>query len=330
VREWIPAVALGALAVLLVAGAAVGITRGFPADPAGERGDAAGRTPPGGPAAAERARYADLRHLATLELPEELEICGQPLPLDDPAVREALEYELLLALGRPMMPLLWLRRAPEHLPRIERTLAEAGLPDDLKYVAVVESDLRGWTESPAGALGLWQIMRATGRRYGLRIDRYLDERLDPERSGEAAMAYLRDLREQFGDWFLALAAYNAGHNGLERTLAEDDTRSYFEIYLPRETRRYVPRIAAAKLIMTAEDHYGLPVLPPPERPGRRPVTVRVEQARTPLSEIAEQHGLGYGVLRRMNPQLISRWLPRGEHRLWLPAGQGAAPDAESP
>lgn len=319
-REWIPAVVLGGLAVLLVAGAAAGLSAGGTGSVPGESGGQAARerlpAPPGG-----QQRYADLRHLAQLELPEELSICGRPLPLDDPQVREGLTYELLLTLGRPMMPMLWLRRAPEHIPRIEEQLAERGLPADLKYVAVVESDLRPWIRSPAGALGLWQIMRPTGRRYGLRIDRYVDERLDPVRAGEAGMAYLADLHERFGDWWLALAAYNAGHNRVERTLEEDDSRDYFEVYLPRETRRYVLRIAAAKLVMSEPERYGLPRLEPLPTPDPRTVVVRVEQNRRPLREIAREHGLSYGVLRRLNPKLISRWLPRGEHRLNLPPRQ---------
>jgi hypothetical protein len=330
VRDWIPACVLGGLAVLMVVGAAVGISRGLPPESGGALAGGQARSAEAEPSEfVGDGRYEDLRHLADLELPRELSVCGQLLPLDDPEVREALRYELLLTLGRPMMPLLWLRRAPEHLPRIERRLAEGGLPDDLKYVAVVESDLRSWTESPAGALGLWQIMRATGQRYGLRIDRYLDERLAAERSDEAAMAYLEDLHEEFEDWWLALAAYNAGHNALRRTLAEDDSRSYFEIYLPRETRRYVLRIAAAKLVMTAPNHYGLPTLPPPVRPELREVQVEVEQVRKPVKEIASDYGVGYGVLRRLNPQLVSRWLPRGEHRLRLPAEDGEETEPHS-
>jgi hypothetical protein len=275
-------------------------------------------------------RYADLQHLAELELPEELQLCGKKLRLADPAIREALTYELLLTLGRPMMPMLWLRRAPEYLPLIERQLEEAGLPDDLKYVAVVESDLRPWVRSPAGALGLWQIMRPTGRRHGLRIDRYIDERLDPVRAGEAGMAYLKALHEQFGDWFLALAAYNAGHNAVRRSLERDDSRDYFEVFLPRETRRYVLRIAAAKIVMTNPDRYGIPRLEPVPVPEPREVVVEVEQARQPLEEVARAQGVGYGILRRLNPRLVSRWLPRGEHRLRLPAeGEpGAEPHAE--
>jgi hypothetical protein len=313
VREWLPALFLGGLAVVLVVGAAAGVSRGLPEAP-----PAAARSVPVGQELPIDPRYTDLRHLADLELPEELVVCGTKLPLDDPEVREALTYELLLTLGRPMMPMLWLRRAPEYLPLIERQLDDAGLPDDLKYVAVVESDLRPWVRSPAGALGLWQIMRPTGRRYGLRIDRYIDERLDPVRAGEAGMAYLGDLHAQFEDWFLALAAYNAGHNAVRRSLERDDSRNYFEVYLPRETRRYVLRIAAAKLVMTDPDRYGIPRLKPVALPKPREVVVQVGQARRPLEDVARAHGVGYGVLKRMNPHLVSQWLPRGEHRLELP------------
>lgn len=252
------------------------------------------------------------------ELPERLEFCGREIPLDDPEVRDDLRYELTLTLGRPLMPALWMSRAPGYLPAIEERLRDENLPDDLKYVAIIESDLRTWVESPAGALGLWQFMRATAREYGLRVDRYVDERLDAEGSTEAALKYLADLEQQFGDWFLALAAYNAGHNRVEKTLEADSSRDYFEIYLPRETRRYVLRLAAAKLVLTRPDHYGVLTLPEEYVKPSRVIEVSVTQKRVPLRDIAEANGLGYGILRRMNPQLVSEWLPRGKHRLRVP------------
>ncbi|RMG45083.1 MAG: lytic transglycosylase domain-containing protein [Acidobacteria bacterium] len=258
--------------------------------------------------------------LASLEPPARVDLCGQPLPLDRPEVRERLAYELLLTVGKPLMPMLWTRRAPAVLPEIEARLREAGLPDDLKYVAVAESDLRITVRSPAGAVGPWQLMKATARRYGLRVDRYVDERMDIERATDAAAAYFADLYEEFGDWFLALAAYNAGENAVRSAIEEQGRRDYFELYLPEETRRYVHRVVAAKLVFEQPERYGLARMTPLHVPRYRIVEVQVRPARADLRKLAAEHGLEYGALRRANPKLLGPWLPRGTHRLRVPVG----------
>ncbi|MDQ7007767.1 MAG: lytic transglycosylase domain-containing protein [Acidobacteriota bacterium] len=273
--------------------------------------------------------------LARLEVPGAAEFCGHPLPLDRPEVREALAYELLLTAGRPMMPMLWMRRSPRVLPMIEEKLAAAGLPDDLKYVAMIESDLRETVRSPAGAEGLWQFMRGTARRYGLRVDRYLDQRRSPEVATDAAIAYLRDLEEEFGDWFLALAAYNSGEQTVRRALEDAGTDDYFSLYLPAETRRYVPRLVAAKIITSSPEAYGLVRLAPYNNPRYRIVEVRVQRSRADLRKLAAEHGLNYAALRLANPQVRSSWLPRGVHRLRVPlasraTGPGTAEDHGAP
>jgi hypothetical protein len=272
----------------------------------------------------EELPLASARALASIRVPDEATLCGQRIDLSRPELREALVYELVLAVGRPLMPMLWSRRAPEVLPLIEASLEEAGLPDDLKYVAMVESDLRLNVRSPAGAEGLWQFMRDTARRYGLRVDRYLDERRDPERSTEAAIAHLTDLHEEFGDWFLAMAAYNAGERRVSEALAEQGDIGYFDMYLPYETRRYVYRVLAAKLVYEDPGAYGLSPMVPLHVPSYAIVEVQVRGARADLRELAKEHGFGYAALRLANPKLGGAWLPRGTHRLRVP--QPAAGD----
>ncbi len=267
--------------------------------------------------------------LARLEVPAAADFCGRPIPLDRPEVREALAYELLLTTGRPMMPMLWMRRSPWVLPMIEEKLAAAGLPDDLKYVAMIESDLRETVRSPAGAEGLWQFMRGTARRYGLRVDRYLDQRRSPEKATDAAIAYLEDLHQEFGDWLLAVAAYNSGEKTVRRAIEDAGSDDYFSLYLPAETRRYVPRLLAAKLITTAPESYGLVRLMPYHHPRYRIVEVRVQRSRADLRKLAAEHGLDYSALRLANPQIRSSWLPRGTHRLRVPiSSQPPAEDGE--
>ena len=256
--------------------------------------------------------------LAQLKVPEEGEFCAQAFPLDRPMVREALAYELILTTGRPLMPMLWMRRAPGILPMIESKLAEAGLPDDLKYVAVIESDLRLTPRSPAGAVGLWQFMRATARQYGLRVDRYLDERKDPIRSTDAALRHLADLHEEFGDWFLALAAYNAGKKKIQNAVKDAPGKDYFDLYLPYETRRYLPRLMAAKLVTEDPESYGLVRMNAFHLPRYRIVEVQVRRSRADLKQLSEEHGLDYAALRLVNLQVRTSRLPRGNYRLRVP------------
>jgi hypothetical protein len=266
--------------------------------------------------------------LAGLEVPAAAELFERPVPLDRPEVREAVAYELILTVGRPLMPLLWTRRAPVVLPMIEEKLAAAGLPDDLKYLAMIESDLRWSVASPASAEGLWQIVPDTARRLGLTVNRYLDQRRDPPLATDAAIRYLRELHAEFGDWFLAVAAYNAGENRIRDALEEQGERGYFELYLPRETRRYVPRILAAKLVYEHPEHYGLGHMVPYYMPSYRTVEVQVRTSRADLRQLAEEHGLDYAAVRIANPQVRGSWLPRGTHRLRVPLeGSGAAAGA---
>jgi hypothetical protein len=256
--------------------------------------------------------------IAAIELPEEATLLEQGVPLHRPAVREAVAYELVLTVGRPLMPMLWTRRAPEVLPMIEARLKEEGLPEDLKYLAMIESDLRWSVRSPAGAEGLWQFMPDTARRYGLEVNRALDERRDPEKATEAAIRYLRELHEMLGDWYLVAAAYNAGENRVKDALEEQGRRSYFDLFLPRETRRYVPRLLAAKLVFEDPQRFGLARMQPSFVPAYRHVQVEVRGLRADLLDLAREHGLDYAELRIANPQLRRSYLPRGVHVLRVP------------
>ena len=143
---------------------------------------------------------------ADYRLPASVILCGEPLPMERPSVREKLEYEFLMAVNHPAQVELWRRRAKRFFPLIEKSLKAAGLPDDLKYLAVAESDLRPVVSSPAGASGLWQFMPATARRFGIPVNKDQDQRLLPELLLGAGMKYLSMLKDRFGSWSLAMAA----------------------------------------------------------------------------------------------------------------------------
>ncbi len=156
-----------------------------------------------------------------------------------------------------------LERAQWYLPAVKGLLAERGLPAELAYVPIIESGYRCNAVSSSGAVGPWQFMRPTGRRYGLVINRTKDERRDPIRSTRAAARYLSDLYRRFGDWQLALAAYNGGEGQVEAALKRSGARSFWKLapYLPAETRQFVPRVLAAARIGKSPERYGF--TPPP-------------------------------------------------------------------
>jgi len=154
----------------------------------------------------------------------------------------------------------WLARSGRYLPYIQEQLAKAGLPRDLAYLAMIESGFNPSAYSHAKAVGLWQFIRGTGRNYGLRIDRWVDERRDPEKATRAAIAYLGALYEEFGDWYLAVASYNAGEGKIRKGIKKYNTRNFWELarhkFLRLETKRYVPKLIAAILIAREPEKYG--------------------------------------------------------------------------
>jgi hypothetical protein len=259
--------------------------------------------------------------LSSVRLPERLALAGQTVPLDRWDVAERLEREFYLALASPAEVVLWLKRSARYFPYIEDRLRAAGLPDDLKYVAVAESALRPRAYSWAHASGIWQFIPDTARRYGLRVTHAWDERRDPERSTAAAIAYLRDLHAQFRDWPLALAAYNAGERRVTAALKAQGVSAYYQLVLPSETERYVFRILAAKLILEAPDHYGF-VIAPEERYAPHAtdvVTVPVGGA-VAVRDLAGAAGSFYREIRALNPAIMSDRLPAGRYTVRIPRG----------
>ena len=194
-------------------------------------------------------------------LPDSLSLCNEQVPLDNVNAREMLEREFTIAVWDRAQVILWLKRAGRYFPHVEKRLKEASMPDDLKYIPIAESSLLTYVQSNSGARGPWQFMKATGRRNGLRKDRMVDDRLHFERSTEAALTYLKSLKEMFGSWTLAIAAYNCGEARIKKEINEQKVNDYYRLNLPLETERYVFRILAAKIVMQNPERYGYHVEP---------------------------------------------------------------------
>jgi soluble lytic murein transglycosylase-like protein len=272
-----------------------------------------------------------LRALNAHEAPAAMEFAAQPVPLDRWDVAERLEREFLLSLGNRGQVALWLKRSARYFPYIESELRRVGLPDDLKYVAVIESSLLPTVYSHAQALGIWQFIAATGRRYGLAVTAAWDERRDPARSTTAALAYLQDLHARFRDWPLALAAYNTGESRVEQALKRQAVTSYYQLALSEETERYVFRAFAAKLILSDPGRYGFEI-PAEQRYQPRETDVVEITLRNPvaLTDLARSVGSFYRELRQLNPEIAQDVLPRGRYRIRVPKGSPSQVAARSP
>lgn len=260
--------------------------------------------------------------LAAYKLPETITLCGEYVPQELWDVKERLEREFFSILSSEPVVILWVKRGNRYFPHIEKRIRLAGLPDDLKYMTVVESNLNPQARSWAGAMGMWQFIRSTGRKYGLNRSYWLDERRDFEKATDGALRYLKDLFKEFQSWPLALAAYNAGGERVREAMVTQGVTNYYQLALPQETERYVFRIIAAKVILENPGKYGF-ALDEPER--YRPlstdwVKTKVIGRRLHLRDVAEAAGTYFRHIKQLNPQLRRDSLPRGVHRIRVPAG----------
>lgn len=214
-----------------------------------------------------------------------------------------------------------LGRASIYFPIIENKIRERNLPEDLKFLAVVESALKADALSKSRATGLWQFVKGTGRMYGLEISRTVDERKDPIKSTEAALDYLTDLHNNLGDWTLALAAYNCGPGNMRKAIRKSGgKRNYWEIrkYLPQETQEYIPRLIAATYLMKYYYEYELqPDLPNQDYANTTSVKVFHKMS---FNDIRNEVGISLEDLKFLNPSYLKNYIPEsdGEHFLTLP------------
>lgn len=240
-------------------------------------------------------------------LPDTLKFAGEKVPSNIYYVHEGLDREILSNMYWHTNTILNMKRAYRFFPIIEPILKKNGIPDDFKYLAVIESNLMNVT-SPAKAQGYWQFIKATGKKYGLEINEEIDMRNSLEASTEAACKFLKALYNQFGSWTLAAAAYNCGENGLQRQLNLQEVNSYYNLRLNSETSRYVYRIMAMKLIMQNPQAYGFHLRNKDMYPQIPYRTVELSGQNVDLYKFAKDNNTTYKMLKEMNPWLISNKL----------------------
>lgn len=255
-----------------------------------------------------------------IPLPETLDFAGEPVPLDNPDIRERLDRELLVNTYWQSNGLLLIKRAAKYFPIIEPIIEEEGLPDDFKYLAVIESGLTQ-AVSPARATGFWQILRSTGRELGLEVNDNVDERYNIELSTRAACKYLKNSKENLGSWTLAAAGYNAGKAGMNRRLDEQNVNGYYDLLLGEETGRYVFRILALKQILADPERYGFNFKEEHLYEKVPSYKVKVDTVVTDFVQFAEHFGINYKILKLHNPWLREDHLnnaSRKEYQIEIP------------
>lgn len=250
-----------------------------------------------------------------------LHFCGEKVPLETPEIRERFEKELLLSLWDRPQVILWLKRSRRYLPHIEQMLKDRGMPDDLKYIAIAESALRPHAGSRKGAMGFWQFMPETGRKYGLTINQSIDERRNFFTSTAAAVTYLNELYHLYESWTLAAAAYNMGEKGLLAEILEQETNNYYKLYLPLETQRYVFRVLSVKLIVSDPEKYGFELAPGDYYAPLASDQIQVQcREEIPIRLIARAANTHFKKIKDLNPQIRGHYLSKGTHDLRVPPG----------
>jgi len=250
-----------------------------------------------------------------LHLPDTISFANENIQINTPDKREALDRELLVNTYWQSNMMLLLKRANKFFPTIEKVLKEERVPTDLKYLAVIESGLEN-AISPAGAKGFWQIMRTTGREYGLEVNANVDERYHIEFSTRVAAKYLKRAKEKFGSWTLAAASYNRGISGIQRNLNQQKVDTYFDLKLGRETSRYVFRVLAVKEIMENPIKYGY-VFDQNDLYDAVPVRYHgLDTAISNLTSFAQKMGINYKILKIHNPWLLENHLNNNSRKYY--------------
>jgi membrane-bound lytic murein transglycosylase D len=238
----------------------------------------------------------------SFDVPASMSFAEESVPLNIPDVHERLDKELQINTYMHSNTIFLIKRANRWLPQMEKILKANDIPDDFKYLPLIESNLLN-VISPKDAVGYWQILKTSGKELGLEITDEVDERYDPLKATAAACKYLKQSYKKFGNWTLVAASYNRGMGGVERALEDQREKSYYDLFLNDETSRYVFRILAIKEIIKNPVKYGFKINPKHvynEEPLRY---IEVNETIKDIVSFAKQHGINYKLIKRHNPWL---------------------------
>ena len=259
----------------------------------------------------------DFDHLTIV--PDSLSLCDKKISLAKDDMRERFEREYFQFLENRGLMTILVKRYLKYAGLINTEIQKMALPPDLIYLVITESYLNPRAVSQAQAAGLWQFMKETGKKEGLSINDHVDERYNIKRSTKAALTHLKRLYGEFGDWLIAMAAYNAGSGRLKEAIENQGTRDFFDLYLPEETERYIIRIMAIKEIISNREKYGIMLT---EKELYKPIMiseVTIEAGReVPVLTIAKYLDLSYKAFRDLNVHLRKYRLPKGVYNINIP------------
>lgn len=249
------------------------------------------------------------------DFPTELDFASEKVPLDTYEIQERMDRELLINTHLHSSTILILKRANKVFPIIEPILSKYQVPDDFKYLAVIESSLVNAVSS-AGARGIWQFMPETAKEKGMEVSETVDERYHLEKSTEAACKYLLAAKEKFGSWTLAAASYNGGMAGVAKQMEFQQENNYYDLLLNEETSRYVFRILALKTIMKNPENYGFKIDPKLLYNNVTTKQIVVDSSVTNLAVFAKNQGINYKILKYHNPWLRDKKLDNPNKKIY--------------
>ncbi len=250
-------------------------------------------------------------------IPNQVNFAGENIPLDRYDLRERMDRELMSFTYMHSTTMLTIKKANRYLPIIEPILRQQGVPDDLKYLAIIESSLNTLAKSPAGAAGMWQFMQTTGRQYGLEVNNNIDERYNIEKATVAACKYLKEAYEKYGNWLSVAASYNGGQARITSELKKQQAEKATDLWLVEETSRYMFRLLAAKEVFTNPQRFGFLLKREELYPVMKYNEVTVTTGIDTLATFAKQHGISYRELKDANPWLRQDFLQNKSGRTYV-------------
>ena len=258
-----------------------------------------------------QARMQEEYQIFSLSPPGEISFAGEKVPLSEPEVFERLDRELHANTYFHSNTILYFKKANRWFPVIEPILKENNIPDDFKYLALIESGLQN-VISPAGATGYWQFLKVTGKEYGLQINGEVDERYHIEKATKAACNYLNDAYKKYNDWALVAASYNVGMGKITKELERQKAGSYYDLLLNSETGRYVFRMLAVKHIFENPKKYGFNIRKADLYEPLEYKTVVLDTAVSNFADYAKRNNVSYKILKHFNPWLRDSYLKNSQ------------------